>query len=90
MNHDEYRSIQLMPNSNQFAQPEYLWFLRWHHGNWSAFVRAQWLTQPYDNKTGAEGTPYNAPTQNAVDMYDVRELTATTIRSLIRVPVMMR
>ena len=70
MNHDEYRSIQLMPNSNQFAQPEYLWFLRWHHGNWSAFVRAQWLTQPYDNKTGAEGTPYNAPTQNAVDMYE--------------------
>ena len=45
-------------------------FLRWHHGNWSAFVRAQWLTQPYDNKTGAEGTPYNAPTQNAVDMYE--------------------
>ena len=70
MNHDEYRSIQLMPNSNQYAQPEYLWFLRWHHGNWSAFVRAQWLTQPYDNKTGAEGTPYNAPTQNAVDMYE--------------------
>ena len=23
MNHDEYRSIQLVPNSNQFAQPEY-------------------------------------------------------------------
>ena len=53
-----------------YTQPEYLWFLRWHHGNWSAFVRAQWLTQPYDNKTGAEGTPYNAPTQNAVDMYE--------------------
>ncbi len=70
MNTDEYRSIQLMPNSNQFAQPEHLWFARWHPGNWSAFVRAQWLTQPYDDKTGAEGTPYNAPTQNMVDMYE--------------------
>ncbi|MDR0713605.1 MAG: RagB/SusD family nutrient uptake outer membrane protein [Bacteroidales bacterium] len=70
MNHDEYRSIQLMPNTNQFAQPEYLWFLRWHPANWSAFVRAQWLTQPYDDKTGAEGTPYNAPTQNMVDLFE--------------------
>ena len=59
-----------MPNSNQFAQPEYLWFHRWHPGNWSAFVRAQWLTQPYDDKTGGEGTPYNAPTQNMVDMFE--------------------
>jgi hypothetical protein len=70
MSHDEYRSIQLMPNSNQFAQPEYLWFLRWHPANWSAFVRAQWLTWPYDDKAGAEGIPYNAPTQNAVDLYE--------------------
>ena len=70
MNHDEYRSIQIMPNSNQFAQPEHLWFLRCHPANWSAFVRAQWLTQPYDDKTGAEGTPYNAPTQNMVDMFE--------------------
>ncbi len=70
MSHDEYRSIQLMPNSNQFAQPEYLWFLRWHPANWSAYVRAQWLTQPYDDKTGAEGTPYNAPTQNMVDLFE--------------------
>ncbi|MDR3119671.1 MAG: RagB/SusD family nutrient uptake outer membrane protein, partial [Mediterranea sp.] len=70
MNTDEYRSIQLMPNSNQFAQPEYLWFARWHPNNWSSFVRAQWLTQPYDDKTGAEGTPYNAPTQNMVDLFE--------------------
>ena len=70
MEQSEYRSIYLMPNSNQFAQPEYLWFHRWHHGNWSAFVRAQWLTQPYDDKTGGEGTPYNAPTQNMVDMFE--------------------
>jgi hypothetical protein len=70
MSRDEYRSIYLMPNSNQYAQPEYLWFLRWHPANWSAFVRAQWLTQPYDDKTGAEGTPYNAPTQNMVDLFE--------------------
>lgn len=70
MEQSEYRSIYLMPNSNQFAQPEYLWFHRWHPGNWSAFVRAQWLTQPYDDKTGGEGTPYNAPTQNMVDMFE--------------------
>lgn len=70
MDHDEYRSIYLMPNENQFAQPEYLWFNRTHPGNWSAFVRAQWLTQPYDDKTGAEGTPYNAPSQNMVDMFE--------------------
>lgn len=70
MTKDEYRSIQLMPNENQFAQPEYLWFNRFHPGNWSAFVRAQWLTQPYDDKTGAEGTPYNAPSQNMVDLFE--------------------
>jgi hypothetical protein len=70
MDQSEYRSIQLMPNSNQFAQPEHLWFTRWHPDNWSAFVRAQWLTYPYDDKAGAEGIPYNAPTQNAVDMYE--------------------
>ena len=33
-------------------------------------MRAQWLTQPYDDKTGAEGTPYNAPSQNMVDMFE--------------------
>ncbi len=70
MPHEDYRAIQLMPNGNLFAQPEHLWFTRFHPGNWSAFVRAQWLTQPYDDKTGGEGVPYNAPTQNMVDLFE--------------------
>lgn len=67
---EEYRSIFLMPGANHFAQPEYLWYLRSAAINQSASMRSFWITQPYENKTGSEGTPYSAPTQNMVDLFE--------------------
>lgn len=67
---EQYRNIFLIPQPNNFAQPEYLWYNRTYPGNISAFLRSLWISQPFDNKTGTEGAQYSAPTQNMVDLFE--------------------
>lgn len=67
---EEYRSIFLLPGANVFAQPEQLWYTRHVLPNRTAWLRRFFITQPFENLTGTEGTPYSAPTQNMVDLFE--------------------
>lgn len=67
---EQYREIFLIPQPNLYAQPEYLWYDRVKHPNQSAMMRAFFITQPWESKTGTEGTPFTCPTQNIVDMFE--------------------
>lgn len=67
---DQYRYIFLMPQPNNFSNPENLWYNRSMPGNNSAYLRTFWLTFPFDNKTGTQGVQYHAPTQNIVDLFE--------------------
>lgn len=67
---EQYRSIFLLPGANMFAQPEQLWYTRHVLPNRTAWLRKFFITQPFENLTGTEGTPYCAPTQNMVDLFE--------------------
>lgn len=78
MSKSEYKNIfywQVPP----YTQPEYLWYNRAqktpgaNYSNNEAFtryMRAFWLTAEYASGTGNDSAPYNAPTQNMVDMFE--------------------
>jgi starch-binding outer membrane protein, SusD/RagB family len=68
MSTTEYRSIFLVPQPNLYGQPEYLWYNRTQPGNIQAPTRFFWLTWPFTDRAGSEGVPFNAPTQNIVDL----------------------
>lgn len=69
--YSKYKDIFTVPNPDtSFGHPEYLWYTRYHPGNWQAFKNVYWLTDPYVAGTGPQQAPYHAPSQNMVDLFE--------------------
>lgn len=69
--HDDYKYIFTVKNPDtSFGHPEYLWYLRYHPGNWKTFKNVYWLTDPYVSGNGPQQAPYHAPSQNMVDLFE--------------------
>lgn len=67
-----YKNIFYWP-APPYTQPEYIWYNRKKANDFKRYIVSLWLPSELSGKTGADAVPYNAPTQNMVNMFELKQ-----------------
>lgn len=67
-----YKNIFYWP-APPYTQPEYIWYNRKKAGDFKRYIRSLWLPSELANGTGQDAVAYNAPTQNMVNMFELKD-----------------
>lgn len=65
-----------------YTQPEYIWYNRKRGNDFRRYIRSFWLPSEFSSGTGNDAVVYNAPTQNMINMFELKNPEAGEYRPI--------